>query len=150
MANDCSERICQFGLAHVDTPKGDLDSSSGKLSGPSTESSVVVNDAMYPKGTTEQYPNMVDSDNIIMDNSAHEYRECSNKGICDRASGDCKCFDGYHGSACQRAHCPVTGGLVCSGHGTCETVKEIAANDNNNIYNLWDEYSTMGCNFQKA
>eukprot|EP00339_Tiarina_fusa_P012254 CAMPEP_0117051460 /NCGR_PEP_ID=MMETSP0472-20121206/35552_1 /TAXON_ID=693140 ORGANISM="Tiarina fusus, Strain LIS" /NCGR_SAMPLE_ID=MMETSP0472 /ASSEMBLY_ACC=CAM_ASM_000603 /LENGTH=72 /DNA_ID=CAMNT_0004765675 /DNA_START=29 /DNA_END=244 /DNA_ORIENTATION=+ len=23
-ANDCSERVCQFGLAHVDTPKGDL------------------------------------------------------------------------------------------------------------------------------
>jgi len=150
MANDCSERICQFGLAHVDTPKGDLDSSSGKLSGPETASSVVVNDAMYPKGTTEQYPNMVDSDDVVMHNSAHEYRECSNKGICDRASGDCKCFDGYHGSACQRAHCPVTGGLVCSGHGTCETIKEIAANDNNNIYNLWDEYSTMGCNCDKG
>lgn len=150
MANDCSERICQFGLAHVDTPKGDLDSSSGKLSGPLTASSVVVNDAMYPKGTTEQYPNMVNSDDVVMDNSAHEYRECSNKGICDRASGDCKCFDGYHGSACQRAYCPVTGGLVCSGHGTCETIKEIAANDNNNIYNLWDEYSTMGCNCDKG
>ena len=24
-ANDCSERICMFGRAHVDTPKGDLD-----------------------------------------------------------------------------------------------------------------------------
>ena len=37
MANDCSERVCQFGLAHVDTPKGDLDSSSGALAGPGTE-----------------------------------------------------------------------------------------------------------------
>jgi len=150
MANDCSERICQFGLAHVDSPKGDLDSSSGKLSGPDTASSVVVNDAMYPKGTTEQYPNVVNSDNVIITNSAHEYRECSNKGLCDRATGDCKCFEGYHGSACQRAHCPVTGGLTCSGHGTCETIKEIAAQDNNNIYNLWDEYSTMGCNCDKG
>jgi len=150
MANDCSERICQFGLAHVDSPKGDLDSSSGQLSGPATLQSVVVNDAMYPKGTTEQFPNMVNSDNVVLDNSAHEYRECSNKGICDRGSGDCKCFEGYHGSACQRAHCPITGGLTCSGHGTCETIKEIAAQDTNNIYNLWDEYSTMGCNCDKG
>jgi len=149
MANDCSERICQFGLAHVDTPKGDLDSSSGKLSGPGTNSIselVVVGDAMYPRGTWEQFPNMKDSDNTILTNSAHYYSECSNKGICDRASGDCKCFEGYGGSACQRATCPVTGGLTCSGHGTCETIKELAAQDNNNIYNLWDEYSTMGCN----
>jgi len=150
MANDCSERICQFGLAHVDSPKGDLDSSSGQLTGPATLQSVVVNDAMYPKGTTEQFPNVVNSDNVVLDNSAHEYRECSNKGICDRGTGDCKCFEGYHGSACQRAHCPVTGGLTCSGHGTCETIKEIAAQDTNNIYNLWDEYSTMGCNCDKG
>jgi len=150
MANDCSERVCQFGLAHVDSPKGDLDSSSGKLSGPLTADSVVVNDAMYPRGTNEQYPNMVDTDNAIQTNSAHEYRECSNKGICDRGTGDCKCFEGYHGSACQRAYCPVTGGLTCSGHGTCETIKEIAAQDTNNIYNLWDEYSTMGCNCDKG
>jgi len=150
MANDCSERVCQFGLAHVDSPKGDLDSSSGKLSGPATADSVVVNDAMYPRGTNEQYPNMVDTDNAVQANSAHEYRECSNKGICDRGTGDCKCFEGYHGSACQRAYCPVTGGLTCSGHGTCETIKEIAAQDTNNIYNLWDEYSTMGCNCDKG
>jgi len=163
MANDCSERICQFGLAHVDSPKGDLDSSSGRLSGPgklttqtdknhadfnkiATNQITVIGDAMYPKGTWEQFPNMINSDSIVQDNSAHDYAECSNKGICDRASGDCKCFDGYGGSACQRATCPVTGGLTCSGHGTCETIKELAAQDNNNIYNLWDEYATMGCN----
>jgi len=145
MANDCSERICQFGLAHVDSPKGDLDASSGALSGPDTANLVVMNDAMYPKGTWEQFPHMSNSDDDTMTHSAHDYAECSNKGICDRASGDCKCFDGYGGSACQRATCPVTGGLTCSGHGTCETIKEIAAQDNNNFYNLWDEYSTMGC-----
>ena len=33
MANDCSERICQFGLAHVDTPKGDLNA-NGKIDPP--------------------------------------------------------------------------------------------------------------------
>jgi hypothetical protein len=34
---------------------------------------------------------------------------------------------------------------VCSGHGTCESIKEIAARDFSNVYKLWDEDSTMGC-----
>jgi len=88
---------------------------------------------------------MVDSFNNIVTNSAHEYRECSNKGICDRSSGDCTCFEGYDGSACQRASCPTSSGGVCSGHGLCSTIKEIARFDYNNTYNLWDEYSSMGC-----
>lgn len=143
MSNDCSERICQFGLAHVDTPKGDLDASSGALSGP--DEIVVKNDAMYPFGTTEQYAAATDIDGIELTNTAHEYRECSNKGICDRVTGTCACFEGYDGSACQRASCPSNADGVCSGHGTCETISEIAARDFNNIYRLWDEDSTMGC-----
>ena len=31
--NDCSERTCYFGIAHVDTPKGDLNA-DGFVSGP--------------------------------------------------------------------------------------------------------------------
>jgi len=143
MANDCSQRVCQFGLAHVDTPMGDLDASGGPLSGPDT--TVVVNDVVYPFGTTEQFPSGVDSDGMVVPNTAHYYRECSNKGTCDRASGDCTCFDGYGGSACQRATCPTSSSGVCSGHGTCETISTIAAWDNDNIYNLWDEHATMGC-----
>jgi len=151
MANDCSERICQFGLAHVDTPKGDLDASSGALYSPrdpatgSPAPPIIVGDAMYPKGTFEKFPQMVDTKGLVLEHTAHEYVECSNKGICDRASGTCSCFDGYDGSSCQRASCPSTGGGVCSGHGTCATVKDIAKNDYNNSYNLWDEFSTMGC-----
>lgn len=143
MANDCSERICQFGLAHVDTPKGDLDSSSGALTGPR----VVVGDMsqMYPDGTTEQFPNMADSDQNVLTNTAHYYQECSNKGLCDRQSGECQCYEGYGGSACQRAECPDTGNGVCSGHGTCQNIKTISAWDNGNIYKLWDESATMGC-----
>jgi hypothetical protein len=143
MANDCSERICQFGLAHVDTPKGDLDASSGMLSGP--DDNVISNDAVYPFGTTEQYPATTDSNMNVLTNTAHEYRECSNKGICDRQTGTCACFEGYDGSACQRASCPSNADGVCSGHGTCETIKEIAARDGGNVYDLWDEHSTMGC-----
>jgi len=143
MSNDCSERICQFGLAHVDTPKGDLDSSNGALSGPAT--TVVLNNAMYPYGTTEQYPFVGDIDGNVLTNTAHEYRECSNKGICDRSTGTCACFEGYDGSACQRASCPVTNGATCSGHGTCQTIEELAQMDHNNLYELWDKDSTMGC-----
>jgi len=100
---------------------------------------------VYPYGTQEQYPQVTDSDNKVLDNTAHQYYECSNKGICDRATGTCGCFDGYDGSACQRASCPTTSSGVCSGHGTCETIKTIAGWDNGNVYSLWDEYSTMGC-----
>jgi len=143
MSNDCSERICQFGLAHVDTPKGDLDASSGALSGP--DDIVIPNNAMYPYGTTEQYPATTDIDGNVLTNTAHEYRECSNKGICDRTTGTCSCFEGYDGSACQRASCPTNANGVCSGHGTCESISEISARDFGNIYRLWDEDATMGC-----
>ena len=143
MANDCSERICQFGLAHVDTPKGDLDSSGGALTGPSV--TVAMGSEVYPKGTTEQFPDMLDSAQNVLANTAHNYMECSNKGICDRSSGVCNCFDGYSGSACQRASCPDTGQGICSGHGTCENIKTISKWDNNNIYKLWDEQATLGC-----
>jgi len=143
MANDCSERVCQFGVAHVDTPRGDLDASGGKLAGPTT--TVVTNDAVYPYGTTEQFPNMVDSEDAVLLNTAHAYYECSNKGICDRTTGTCACFDGYDGSACQRQSCPVNSAGQCSGHGVCESISTIAKRDFGNIYRLWDEDATMGC-----
>jgi len=149
MANDCSERVCQFGLAHVDTPKGDLDASSGVLTGPAE--TVIANSEVYPYGTSEQFPNMVNSEGAVLTETAHYYMECSNKGLCDRESGTCECFPGYEGSACQRASCPMGGGdgegagAVCSGHGTCNSIKEIAGDDYNNIYELWDEHSTLGC-----
>ena len=142
-ANDCSERICQFGNAHVDTPLGDLDASGGPLTGPDTL--VVVGDNIHPKGAYEQYPRMEDSDQTQLTNTAHAYAECSNKGICDRSSGTCDCFEGYEGSACQRASCPVSSNGVCSGHGTCKTIAELANDDHANLYKLWDEDTTMGC-----
>lgn len=132
----------------MDTPKGDLDASSGKLTSPDVL--VINNNDVYPHGTTEQYPSMKDSDQNVQTNTAHWYRECSNKGLCDRGTGVCTCFEGYEGSNCQRASCPTTNGNVCSGHGVCKDIKTLANDDNTNLYNLWDEYVTMGCQCDKG
>lgn len=42
--------------------------------------------------------------------------ECSDAGVCDRATGMCSCYDGHEGSACQRTTCPND----CNGHGICQ------------------------------
>ena len=145
-ANDCSERVCAYGLAHVDSPKGDLDM-SGEVTGP--EDRVILNSFNYPFGTTEQYPAMEDSDLNVLTQSGHDYAECSNKGICDRKSGLCDCFDGYDGVACQRASCPGWP-AVCSGHGVCRSAAQLAAENYGNSYLTWDRHTTMGCRCDKG
>jgi hypothetical protein len=87
---------------------------------------------------------MEDSDLQVLDNSAHYYMECSNKGKCDRTTGDCVCYDGYDGVACQRASCPGFPNS-CSGHGVCKTKGQLATADYGNVYKLWDKDATMGC-----
>jgi hypothetical protein len=110
-SGDCSDRICPFELAWVDTP---------------------------------------DSAGVF-----HKYAECAGRGICNRATGECGCFDGYEGKACQRTSCPND----CSGHGTCEYIEDMtyAAEWNDDAityikggeltydYNVWDTRKTRGC-----
>jgi len=127
-------------MSHVDSPKGDLDGSADALSGRDT--TVIEGSTVYPYGTTEQYPLIVDSLGYELVNTAHAYTECGNKGICDRKAGECSCFDGYEGAACQRASCPDPD---CSGHGSCMTAANLAIADYNNVYMLWDKDVTMGC-----
>jgi hypothetical protein len=55
-------------------------------------------------------------------NKAHAPAECSNKGSCNRESGECRCTAPFTGAACERLRCPNN----CSGHGQCLSMQEIA------------------------
>ena len=48
--------------------------------------------------------------------------ECSENGICNRATGNCLCSPGWGGTACDRLVCPDD----CSGHGRCLSMEDLA------------------------
>lgn len=140
--NDCADRTCLFGRAHVDTPKGDINMDQSRV----TPSWILTGSQQHPLGTYEHF----NPDAIA--NEAHFYMECSNKGICDRSTGLCQCFDGYEGNGCQRTACPGK----CSGHGTCESLRELGVKAGGTLigpespvgatkYDFWDANSTYGC-----
>ena len=52
-------------------------------------------------------------------NLGHAAAECSNMGTCNRLSGQCECFSGYEGQACQRAV------SYCGEHGFPMTMSDI-------------------------
>jgi len=163
MANDCSQRVCPYGLSFVDTPRGDLNHdglrSTGGAAATAGDGVVAVRTSAIEE--FEVYPT---SGTVINADSeeGHFYTECSNKGLCDRETGLCQCYAGYSGSSCQRTMCPNE----CSGHGVCRTVEEIAANGMNYKktdsvgtedfwgginknhklqYRLWDMDKAQGC-----
>jgi len=74
-------------------------------------------------------------------NDAHPVVECSNKGSCDRKLGECRCYSGYQGMACERTDCPND----CSGKGVCMTMKALANNFGATYSTPWDAEKHMGC-----
>lgn len=88
-------------------------------------------------------------DTAVGDNDAHYYKECGNRGTCDREKGICDCDVGFVGSGCRRMACPDD----CSGHGVCDFIEELAQNTfdkriggkQGTKYDLWDREKIMGC-----
>lgn len=68
----------------------------------------------------------------------HYYAECSNKGLCDRETGECECFPEFDGRACERLSCPNQ----CSGHGKCRYITDLP---NPSTYAGWDASKIQTC-----
>jgi len=139
--SDCSERVCFYSHAFVDTPFGDANA-DGDISMTVTFEEQTQNYMLegYPLsyGKARQINGISESERW---DEAHFYRECSNKGLCNRKTGQCDCFPGYEGEGCQRTTCPGTGaGITCSGHGLC-----LSAYASQPEYSLWDKDKTMTC-----
>lgn len=130
MGGDCSQRVCPFGLSFVDTPVGDLNHDGAV--------SVGTVGVQWANGDVNEMWQGGAND------GAHFYSECSGKGVCNRGSGECECYDGFSGSSCQRTTCPND----CSGHGQCYTLREIAAGPNTNTAGPFD--SDKGRNYRLA
>jgi hypothetical protein len=54
---------------------------------------------------------------VVKENDIHSVEQCFNKGICDRSTGQCKCFLGFEGHACPNQ---------CNSNGNCLTQQELA------------------------
>lgn len=66
-----------------------------------------------------------------------QHVECSDKGLCNRKTGICECFDGYTGSACQLTSCPND----CSESGSCTVIWQIVEDVKENA-NYYGNYLT--------
>ena len=93
------------------------------------------------------------SDHAYSTDHAHAPAECSNRGICDRNSGECICMDGFSGSACERLDC----NLNCNANGKCYTMHNLASETRDSEsksyiydtefgeYGVWDAHKIQGC-----
>lgn len=112
----------------------------------------------------------VGSDSAV---DAHNLVECSNNGLCNYHSGQCQCFEGFTGDACQRSTCTWPQDCVqillfgshylarclwisgmcpssCSGFGYCKSIKDISLAYGSGVvaaagYTNWDSSVLYGC-----
>jgi hypothetical protein len=143
---DCSERVCLYNFAWVTTSNGDVNFDGDRYDGTvyTADTRISANQPVdsvglggsvlltqaAPGGTWENWPY------YAVAQEGHFYMECSNRGLCKRDTGDCECFPGYEGVACNRMVCPDN----CNGKGVCQTVKDFAA-----TYDKWDGDMARSC-----
>ena len=99
-------------------------------------------------------------DHPVANEQAHQPKECSNKGLCNRITGECECQPLFEGEACERMTCPgkTSPAGVCSGHGRCLKMEELAEYSqlngdaidasygmNPNLPATWDYDKVFGC-----
>ena len=78
---------------------------------------------------------------VVNANDAHPTVECSNKGTCDRSTGECVCFANYEGIACERTVCPNN----CNNAGICFTQNQLANEASRTYVTPWDADKHVGC-----
>jgi hypothetical protein len=78
---------------------------------------------------------------LVKANDVHPMMECSNKGLCDRDMGTCKCFPNFQGVACERSICPN----YCSERGQCYSARQLAENADRSYNEAWDADKNFGC-----
>ncbi|KAF4138438.1 EGF-like domain [Phytophthora infestans] len=110
--------------------------------------------ALAPDCSMRKCPNGVAwTDKAKTANVAHAKAECSNRGVCDYFKGECTCFNGFTGAACQRLRCPSD----CSGHGLCyssatlalqygpDSPPSVAGDGVGPVYSNWEKDSMSSC-----
>ena len=89
-------------------------------------------------------------ENIAGVDTAHQMAECSNRGLCNRDTGECSCEYGrFEGAACERKTCPSS----CNFHGTCLSMEQLARTKDLGEepvgelyeYSQWDAKMMYGC-----
>lgn len=147
---DCSYRYCPVGPSWTVTPIEDLmDDRMSEMIVLNTPGGFVGH-SKYDTSASKRYP-IVQADFSATFEALYpkrpnfnQYTECSTRGTCDYATGECKCFDGFEGRGCRRTTCPNS----CSGHGRCLDNSDV--NSQYMSYNypndqMWDEKRTQTC-----